>query len=201
MPLSDTLITRALESGAWRAWRDETPLSAADLTINPQSVNVSLAPTILQVVPDLTCQFDDAPIDLHCADSFRTYEFDCTNPFVFYPNRLYLASVRERFDCAAPLDGVCYYPVIDGRSTTARVGMSIHLTAGRGDAGFNAPFTLEITTVLPVRVRAGDELAQIYFEPIQGEVTRPYSSVYSHQRGPTPARLGRERFQPKRGER
>lgn len=213
MPLADSLIISALKEGTWTATRDGQPVSADQLTINPNSVNLSLAAEVLEIRPVGNC------VDLHCQDTFSTLSYRCDGDgLVLLPGRLYLASVREAFDCSKSLwvpesfrfnDKASnvwfdaneevqthFYPVVDGRSTPARAcGLSVHATAGRGDWGFSAPFTLELTTVLPVRVREGDEIAQIYFEPLSGFPSRRYEGAYVDQRGPRVARLGADRFQ------
>lgn len=91
-----------------------------------------------------------------------------------------------------------FFPEVDGRSTCGRIGLCIHQTAGKGDYGFDRPFTLELTVTHPTLVREGDEIGQIYFEALQGQVSASYSGGYSNQKGPTPARLGAHRFQPRR---
>ncbi|MFO0848777.1 MAG: hypothetical protein U0871_09515 [Gemmataceae bacterium] len=83
------------------------------------------------------------------------------------PGVVYLAAVRER---VAVRDLV---PVIDGRSSYGRLGVSGHQTAGYGDTGWDGRFTLELTAVTPVRVRPGERLCQVRFETVEGEV-RPY---------------------------
>ena len=201
MPLSDVLIRRAFDAGVWKAYRDDNPITADQLTINQHSINVSLGGEIRQVVGAEETNFI---IDLHDRDSLETYivPMEKNRSWLLEPNRLYLATVREHFNCNASLNAsgkwgedVNFYQTIDGRSTAARCGISVHVTSGRGDYGFASPFTLEITVGLPILVHYGDELAQIYFEEIQGRVDKPYDGAYSHQRGPTPPTIGRERFQ------
>ena len=43
-------------------------------------------------------------------------------------------------------------PMLEGRSSIGRLGMSVHITAGFGDVGFSGYWTLEIHTLLPVKV-------------------------------------------------
>ncbi|GHU80920.1 hypothetical protein AGMMS49992_34060 [Clostridia bacterium] len=56
-----------------------------------------------------------------------------------------------------------YVPMLNGRSSLARLGVSVHLTAGFGDVGFHGSFTLEFTVVNPIRLYPGMEIAQIAF--------------------------------------
>ena len=211
MPLIDMEIRRAFESGAWKAKRDGKPIEAAELRIGQNSVNVSLQSEILEVAP-----FENF-VDFHDAESLSFCQMSCAGGLVLQPGFLYLAAVRESFDCSAPLwieryeevriDAVIwapekrrvetyFYQTIDGRSTAARSGLSVHLTAGQADYGFSAPFTLELTTVWPLKIYTGDHVAQIYFNALSGgEPGTRYDSVYAHQSGPASAILGKERFQ------
>lgn len=93
------------------------------------------------------------------------------------PGVLYLGSTAERIAC----HGVV--PWIDGRSSVGRLGISVHVTAGRGDDGWPgpgrepAPFTLEITVVHPTILRPGMRLAQLAFMRVEGD-RRPYAGRY-----------------------
>lgn len=77
-----------------------------------------------------------------------------------------------------------YIPFIDGRSSLARLGINIHITAGRGDIGFKGHWTLEITCVQPVKIYPYMKIAQIYYIESKGKILNPYdkrkSSKYVH---------------------
>lgn len=74
-----------------------------------------------------------------------------------------------------------YIPMINGRSSGGRLGISIHICAGFGDIGFNGTWTLEITVVEPVRVYAASEIAQVcYFKPY-GKTDILYNGRYQSQ--------------------
>jgi dCTP deaminase len=65
-------------------------------------------------------------------------------------------------------------PWIDGKSSVGRLGISIHATAGRGDAGWCNHWTLEISCIQPVYIYKGMPIGQItYFTT--GEVGTPYN--------------------------
>lgn len=88
---------------------------------------------------------------------------------VLQPGILYLGRTVEF--TATPY----HVPMLSGRSSIARLGMCIHVTAGFGDIGFQGYWTLEITVVHPLRVYAGTEVCQIYYDNIQG--------AYEHYKG------------------
>lgn len=102
--------------------------------------------------------------------------------FDLQPGRLYLGSTVERTRC----DGLI--PWLDGRSSVGRLGVSIHVTVGRGDDGWEGTWTLEITVVHPTRIYAGMRIGQLTFLTIDGERS-PYQGKYQQQDGPTPSRL------------
>ena len=59
-----------------------------------------------------------------------------------------------------------YIPMINGRSSLARLGVSVHQTGGFGDIGFCGHWTLELAVVVPVRLYPEMKIAQIcWFEP------------------------------------
>lgn len=83
---------------------------------------------------------------------------------VLYPGVLYLMHTVERVLAKR------HVPVLDGKSSLGRLGVSVHSTAGYGDIGFNGQYTLEVTCTLPVRLYAGMRVAQMRFHAVQGEI-------------------------------
>ncbi len=107
---------------------------------------------------------------------------------VLCPGVLYLGSTVERTATAGVV------PYIDGRSSLGRLGLSIHVTAGRGDDGFGCgpsglcPWTLEITVVHPLRIYPHTRIGQLTFHTIEGE-RAPYQGKYNDSTGVVPSRL------------
>ena len=56
-----------------------------------------------------------------------------------------------------------------GRSSTGRLGLFIHVTAGFGDVGFAGYWTLEIFCIQPIRIYPNAEICQIYYHSIEGD--------------------------------
>jgi dCTP deaminase len=67
-----------------------------------------------------------------------------------------------------------YVPYLEGKSSTGRLGISIHATAGKGDVGFCNHWTMEISVQQPVRVYAGMPIGQLIYFCVQGDVQVPY---------------------------
>ncbi len=86
---------------------------------------------------------------------------------VLRPHVLYLGCTVER----AGSD--FYVPFVDGRSSWGRCGLAVHVTAGRGDLGYRGTWCLELIAQghLPVMVRPGQRICQVYFHAVQGERT------------------------------
>jgi dCTP deaminase len=72
-----------------------------------------------------------------------------------------------------------YVPVLDGKSSTGRLFMKVHETAGYGDVGFDGEYTLEVTVQHPLRIYPGMRIAQMRFHTIVGEVEKPYAGNYT----------------------
>lgn len=93
------------------------------------------------------------------------------------PGRLYLARTVER-TCTDK-----YVPMLEGRSSVGRLGISIHVTAGFGDIGFDGYWTLEITVAQPVIIYPGVDICQIYYHTIKGDYDIYSSGKYQNNTG------------------
>ena len=102
------------------------------------------------------------------------------------PNRLYLGRTNEytRTDK--------YVPMLEGRSSTGRLGIFIHITAGFGDVGFAGYWTLEIFCVQPVKIYPNVEICQIYYHDIDGDYDPYRSGKYQDNTGIQPSLMYRD---------
>lgn len=90
--------------------------------------------------------------------------------YVLQPGVLYLGVTMEYTETHV------HVPFLEGKSSTGRLGIDIHATAGKGDVGFCNTWTLEISCVHPVRVYAGMPIGQLIYFPVVGDVQNPYHS-------------------------
>lgn len=90
--------------------------------------------------------------------------------FVLQPDILYLGVTAEYTETHA------HVPFLEGKSSTGRLGIDIHATAGKGDVGFCNTWTLEISCVHPVRIYAGMPIGQLIYFPVDGEVQNRYDN-------------------------
>lgn len=103
--------------------------------------------------------------------------------YVLEPGELYLASTVERTESRD------FVPILNGRSSTGRLGLSIHVTAGTGDCGFRGPWTMELTVVKRLRVHAGDPIGQLLWLTTTSAPLVPYCNKPSakyNDAGPLP---------------
>lgn len=98
------------------------------------------------------------------------------------PGILYLGSTVEYTETHR------HVPYLDGRSSVGRLGVSIHVTAGRGDVGFCNHWTMELWVVQPVRVYPRVKIGQLTYHTVAGEVAR----VYAGKSGTTYGALKRD---------
>lgn len=89
--------------------------------------------------------------------------------YILLPSKLYLGVTEEyteTFD---------YVPFLEGKSSIGRLGIDIHATAGKGDAGFCNTWTLEISVKQPVRIYAGMPIGQLIYFKMDGTAINPYN--------------------------
>lgn len=93
--------------------------------------------------------------------------------FVIHPGTLYLGVTEEYTETLQ------HVPFLEGKSSTGRLGINIHATAGKGDVGFCNTWTLEISCTQPVRIYAGMPIGQLIYFSLEGETEVPYNKKES----------------------
>lgn len=90
--------------------------------------------------------------------------------YVLQPNTLYLGVTLEYTETHKQV------PFLEGKSSTGRLGIDIHATAGKGDVGFCNTWTLEISATQPVKIYAGMPIGQLIYFEVQGEIDTFYNT-------------------------
>ena len=122
------------------------------------------------------------PLDMR--EKNETIEFEIPEDgYVLQPGVLYIGRTIERTWTDK------FIPMINGRSSGGRLGISIHICAGFGDIGFDGTWTLEITAVEPVKIYPNAEVAQVCFFNPSGKVGSLYRGRYYHQEDATASRF------------
>ena len=114
--------------------------------------------------------------------------------FVLHPGELALGVTLESITLADDLVGW-----LDGRSSLARLGLMVHVTAHRIDPGWSGNIVLEFfnSGKLPLALRPGMAIGAMSFEPLTGPAMRPYTkrddAKYRGQSGPLASRISEDR--------
>ncbi|TDO98817.1 dCTP deaminase [Marinomonas balearica] len=172
MRLSDIDIIKALDSG--------------DIVVDPRPDNSAIS--------GVSC-------DLRLGNSFRTFQghpapyldlsgpkedlnetiesvmsdeivIEDGKPFFIHPGELVLGVTKESVTIPEYLVGW-----LDGRSSLARLGLMVHVTAHRIDPGWSGGIVLEFLNggKLPLALRPGMTIGAINFETMTTPAERPYN--------------------------
>ena len=111
--------------------------------------------------------------------------------FIIHPNEFALATPQEYVK--VPDDLVAR---VEGRSSMGRLGVTMHVTAGYVDPGFEGRITLEISNIgaMPVALYPGQRVCQLVFETMTTPAELPYghpkrNSKYMKQLKPESSRV------------
>jgi dCTP deaminase len=154
MILSDTQILAEIEKGTIVI----EPFDKKDLGTN--SYDVHLAKTL--------AVYKSSELDAKKHNKIEGFEIP-EEGFVLKPGTLYLASTAEYTETHK------HVPFLEGKSSTGRLGINIHATAGKGDVGFCNTWTLEISAIHPVRIYAGMPIGQLIYFEVSGDVKTLYN--------------------------
>ena len=161
------------------AWLDEGRLS-----INPR-------PPVERI--------NGATVDVRLGNKFRTFRghtaafIDLSGPKDEVSAALALAVTLESVTLPADLVGW-----LDGRSSLARLGLMVHVTAHRIDPGWSGCIVLEFynSGKLPLALRPGMLIGALSFEPLSGPAARPYNrredAKYRNQQGAVASRIDKD---------
>lgn len=99
--------------------------------------------------------------------------------FVLPHDHMILAWTREYID----LRGARVAARVEGKSSLARLGLSVHMTAPTIHAGFDGRIRLEVTNHghFPIRLRPGMRICQLIFEQTFGTAEKEYSGQFAGQ--------------------
>jgi dCTP deaminase len=145
--------------------------------LNSNSVNLTLHNELMT--------YEEVVLDMRKANRVRRVPIP-QDGYVLKPNQLYLARTVERTETHNLV------PMIEGRSSVARLGLFINATGGFGDVGFCGYWTLQMFAVQPVRIYPGVPICQIFYHEIIGEFLEYSSDKYQHNRDVQPSLFFKE---------
>lgn len=110
-----------------------------------------------------------------------------------HPGELILGATMESVSIPDDLVGW-----LDGRSSLARLGLMVHVTAGRIDPGWEGQIVLEFYNngKLPLALRPGMVICAMSFETLSSLAKRPYNkrenAKYRDQKGAVGSRISKD---------
>jgi dCTP deaminase len=123
----------------------------------------------------------------------RTIEVPDDEPFIMQPGDFALASTREVLELPDDLLGR-----LEGRSSIARLGITVHSTAALFEPGWVGTATMELSNLgrMAVALYPGMRICAFSFEPVSSPVSVPYRlkkhNKYAGQRDPRASLLSEE---------
>ena len=154
MILSDSRILEEIAKGTIKI----EPYDRKDLGSNSYDVHLG----------KWLATYDNQVLDAQAHNTITYFEIP-DEGFVLEPNGFYLGVTLEYTETHA------HVPFLEGKSSTGRLGIDIHATAGKGDVGFCGYWTLEISVKQPVRVYKGMPIGQLIYFPVDGEIEIAYN--------------------------
>jgi len=165
MILSNQDIKKALETGEIKI----TP-KLSDEQIGPASVDLTLAENFLKI----KTEHIGKALDLDKIKQDDVTEKIPGKSIELKTGELVLGKTVEKIELP---DSICGW--IQGRSSFARLGTAIHITAAFIQPGSRNRQVLEMINFAPfsVTVRAGMRPCQVIFERMESKTTKPYYKV------------------------
>src|SRR5690606_7788273 len=113
--------------------------------------------------------YKDAELDAKKHNEITHFEIP-EEGFVLLPGTLYLGVTLEYTETHG------HVPFLEGKSSTGRLGIDIHATAGKGVVGVCNTWTLEISVVQPVRIYRRLPIGQSIYFVVEGEIQTMYNT-------------------------
>ncbi|MDR0900207.1 MAG: dCTP deaminase [Methanobrevibacter sp.] len=169
---------------------------------------------VIDPLEDFEKQIQPSSVDLRIGSEFKGFKIirkPCIDPrdksdiasymesmfiedneaFIIHPNEFALATTYETVKIP---DNIVAR--VEGRSSMGRLGITMHVTAGYIDPGFEGKITLEISNIgkMPVALYPGQRVCQIVFETMTSPSEKPYGhperdSKYMGQKRPESSRI------------
>ncbi|MFT5759086.1 MAG: dCTP deaminase [Alteromonadaceae bacterium] len=191
-------------------------LSDKDIEASIEAGQIKIVPT-----PDIS-MISGVSVDIRLGNEFRVFQdhtaayIDLSGPkadvqsamnsvmsdeifiadgdaFFLHPGQLALAVTYE--SVTLPDDIVGW---LDGRSSLARLGLMVHVTAHRIDPGWSGQIVLEFynSGKLPLALRPKMKIAALNFETMSSSALRPYNkrtdAKYKDQKGAVASRISQD---------
>ncbi len=161
-----------------------------DLIIRPTLEQKNIRPNGIRIhLGDTLIQYENQAVDPTKDINIKYSEIDLRkDTFTLPPGGFVLGSTFESIQTPRHIFGL-----LDGRSTLARLGLTIHITAAVIDSLYEEPrtITLEIYNAGNMSIVLSNKMAigALLFAELDQPVTQNVQNQYRHQNGVTPANL------------
>ena len=183
MILSDTAIKEALKSGQIKIIPEpeegQFDTSSLDLRLGlPFTRYIPPIPGVRIVIDPGTSSYQEV-----AKRYLREVPLSEDRSIIVKPNDLILGVTKERIHLPEN-SGIAAR--VEGRSTLARIGLSIHLTAPTIQAGFRGNIVLEIKNNhnFDVELRPEIHICQLIFERVEGAPSKSIDTSFQDQKQP-----------------
>ncbi len=129
--------------------------------------------------------YEEVVLDVKQANRYRRIHIPPTG-LILSPSQLYLGRSVERTETHNLV------PMLEGRSSLARLGLFVHVSSGFGDVGFRGYWTLEMFAVQPIRIYPGIRICQILYHEVSGGTHEYCSDKYQNNRDIQPSLMYKE---------
>lgn len=188
MVLSDRDIVAALERGRIKI----EPAPDLETQLGSVSVDFRLGTTFM-VFEHSRHSFIDPRQPQSIGEAMRTIEVGEDEPFIMQPGDFALASTVESLELPDDLLGR-----LEGRSSIARLGITVHSTAAVFEPGWVGTATMELSNLgrMAVALYPGMRICAFSFETVSSPVMTPYrqkrNAKYAGQQTPKASLLSEE---------
>jgi len=188
MVLSDRDIMAALETGRIRI----DPFPDLQVQLGSVSIDFRLGTTFM-VFEHSKHSYIDPRHPQSIGDAMRTIEVADDEPFIMQPGDFALASTIETLELPDDLLGR-----LEGRSSIARLGITVHSTAAVFEPGWFGTATMELSNLgrMAVALYPGMRICAFSFETVSSPVQTPYrnkrNNKYAGQKTPRASLLSEE---------
>ncbi|WP_406091608.1 dCTP deaminase [Streptomyces sp. NBC_01013] len=146
--------------------------------LNPNSIDLTLGDTILRYRNEVIDPREEQEVE------------EITIPhtgLLLEPLGFCLGSSREIVGSTE------FVPMVHAKSSTARAGLFVHVTADLIDIGSIGTVTFQLFSTLPLKIFPGMRLAQMTFWKPQGDIAL-YCGKYQGSKGPRKSMIFRDPF-------
>lgn len=188
MILADRDIVQALEAGRIKI----DPAPDLETQLGSVSIDFRLGTTFM-VFEHSRHSFIDPRQPQSIGDAMRTIEVEMDDRFIMQPGDFALASTIETLELPDDLLGR-----LEGRSSIARLGITVHSTAAVFEPGWIGTATMELSNLgrMPVALYPGMRICSFSFEEVSNPVMTPYrkkrNAKYAGQITPRASLLAEE---------